>query len=514
MTMTVRRLAQHPGLGLRLVAGRENADRTIAWAHSIELADPTPYLSGGELVMTTGMNVGRTDRDHFDYLARLSAAGVAALAFDTGTTFTHVPPGIITAGNQLGLPILAVPADTPFIAITRAVIDEVTAGQLRSVQRVVDQQEVMAREALSNGVPAVVGALSTALSSAVVVLATDGSTLAAAGPDTGRIAQLCSQQIHGTRTRTHRHQASQVLADGDGYCTLQALRATQTLRGYLAVRSEDPLSPLDRLLVAHAVSLITIEMAKPAKVLDAEHLLRAAVTGALLTGPTHVDAGLLRYFSFDPANLATVTVLTNTGPAIAAEKQAHHILDTSASPYLMRTHANEIDLVLPADTGVASEAIRLALGAQLQRRVGGGISQPGALDNLALCLRQARAAARAHTGHGRICEYAELGVFNILLGNRSTADLELMSRQLKALDDHDSDDGSATSGLLATLEAYLHENGHVESAAAAIGIHRHTMRNRLAKIRELTGCNLESADSRAEMWLAIKARELLAIGAD
>src|SRR4051794_19746048 len=227
--MTVRRLAQHPDLGLTLVAGRQNADQTIAWAHAIELADPTPYLSGGELVMTTGMNVGATDRDHFDYLARLSAAGVAALAFDTGTSFAHVPPGIICAGDELGMPVLAVPAQTPFIAITRAVIDEVTADQLRSAQRIVDQQAVLAREALKNGIPGVVSALSTALSAAVIVLATDASTLAAAGPDTGRISQLCSRQIHSTRARTNRNQASRVLADGDGYCMLQALRAVQTL---------------------------------------------------------------------------------------------------------------------------------------------------------------------------------------------------------------------------------------------------------------------------------------------
>jgi PucR family transcriptional regulator, purine catabolism regulatory protein len=511
MAVTVRRLAQHPELGLSLIAGRENADRTIAWAHAIELADPTPYLSGGELVMTTGMNIGATDSEQFAYLTRLSAAGVAALAFDTGTTFTRVPGGIIAAGDALGMPVLAVPAHIPFIAITRAVIDEVTADQLRSVQRVVDRQQAMARDLLKNGIPAVVSALSTSLSAAVIVLATDGSTLAASGADTGRISELCSEQIQSTRTRTNRNQASQVLADGDAYCTLQVLRASHPLRGYLAVRSEEPLSPLDKLLVAHAVSLISIEMDKPAKVLDAEHRLRAAVTQALLTKPTTIDAGLLRYFGFDPEQLATVAVLTNTGPALAAEKHAQRVLDAIATPYLMRSHADQIELVLPVDAVASVDTIRKALGAQLQRRLGGGVSRPGAFDSLALCLSQAQAAAHTHLDQDRVCEFAELGVFSILLGNRSVADLELMAQQLRPLDDHDGN--STTAGLVATLEAYLRNNGHVESAAAAIGIHRHTMRNRLAKIRELTNCNLETADSRAEMWLAIKARELLRISA-
>ncbi|MGV7904650.1 PucR family transcriptional regulator ligand-binding domain-containing protein, partial [Mycobacterium kansasii] len=75
---------------------------SIGWAHAIELEDPTPYLSGGELVMTTGMNVGDTADRQFEYLARLSSAGVAALAFDTGTTHPAVPAGIIAAGDALG----------------------------------------------------------------------------------------------------------------------------------------------------------------------------------------------------------------------------------------------------------------------------------------------------------------------------------------------------------------------------------------------------------------------------
>ena len=139
MAITVRRLAGHKDLGLTLVAGRENADRVISWAHAIELADPTPYLSGGELVMTTGLKMGPTSDEQYEYVARLSTAGVVALAFDTGTNFDRVPDGVLSAGDALGLPILQVPADTPFIAITRAVIDELTADQLRSVQRVVDQ---------------------------------------------------------------------------------------------------------------------------------------------------------------------------------------------------------------------------------------------------------------------------------------------------------------------------------------------------------------------------------------
>jgi PucR family transcriptional regulator, purine catabolism regulatory protein len=499
VAITARRLAQHPRLGLALVAGRENADRPVTWAHAIELTDPTPYLFGGELVMTTGLTVGATDSEQFDYVARLSAADVAALAFDTGTTFHQVPDGIVRAGDAFGLPVLKVPASTPFIAITRAVIDEVNADEVRSVQRIVDQQETMARETLRGGIPGLVTALSHALSATAVVLGTDGRLLAAGGPDQDRVSQLGADLVRAARPRT-REQASRVVADGDGYCTLQTLRATQTVRGYLAVRSGDALTTSDRVLVANAVSLICIELEKPARVLDAEHRLRTSVTRALISTPQVLDPAVLRYFGFDPDADVVALVLTDVGPALPAEGQAQRLLDETGAPYLLCTYEDDIVIALPATESGRSARIHRALGAQLQRTLGGGASLPGRFAVFDTCLTQARTAARAHAP-GALSEFGDLGAFGVILAARSTGELEILCQPLSPLD----------AGLVETLRAYLGHNGHVENAAAELDVHRHTMRNRLARIGDLVGADLHSADTRAELWLAIKARELLAL---
>ena len=506
MAITVRRLAQQQELGLSLVAGRENADRLISWAHAIELADPTPYLSGGELVMTTGINVGTTDGEQFDYVARLSGAGTVALAFDTGTTFAGVPDGVLAAGDALGLPILRVPASTPFIAITRAVIDELTADQLRSVQRVVDQQEVLARATVRGGIPGVVGALSQSLSATVAVIGTDGRPLAASGPDADRVIALCGRAVRGGRSPTGRRHASRVIADRDGYCTLQTVRAGQEVRGYLAVRSAEALSTSDRLLVAHAVSLISIELEKPARVVDAEQRLRTAVTRALLTEPGSSDPGVLRYFGFDPDADAVVLVLTGVGPVLAAERQANDILsagfvEVGSPPYLMTSTDDEIVVILPAEQAGHGGEIHRRLGAQLQRRLGGGLSLPAPLSALDIGLHQARAAAGMHHDD-RFCEFGGLGTFGVILGGRSPGELRVLAQSLHPLDE---------DNLVDTLEAFLRHNGQLEMAAADLNIHRHTLRKRLLRIGELIGRDLQSADTRAALWVALKARELLDI---
>jgi purine catabolism regulator len=104
--------------------------------------------------MTTGMNVGTTDAQAVRLIWRDCRPPVSpALAFDTGTTHISIPGGHHRRRRRAGDAGAERAADTPFIAITRTIIDEVTADQLRAVQRVVDQQEVLARETLRRGIP-------------------------------------------------------------------------------------------------------------------------------------------------------------------------------------------------------------------------------------------------------------------------------------------------------------------------------------------------------------------------
>ncbi|MUL50094.1 PucR family transcriptional regulator [Mycobacterium sp. CBMA293] len=511
MTMTVRRLAQDPTLGLTLVAGRDNGDRPIALAHAIELEDPTPYLSGGELVMTTGMNIGRTEGQHFEYLARLSAAGVAALAFDTGTTHPVVPAGIIAAGDALGLPVLSVPADTPFVAITRAIIDEVTADQLRSVQRVVDQQEVLARETLRNGIPAAVAALSKLVSATVVVIDTDGNALAANGSESDHIRALCAKHMTNLGTDKRPKPASCVVADGAGYCSIQALKAAQPLRGYLAVRTDAPPSPTERLLIAHAVSLISIEISKPAKVLDAELRLRVAVTSGLLAGQEAVDDAVLRYFRIDPDAEIVVLALNDTGPSLTAETHANRVLESRSHPYLISSRADELIIVLHACDSAMLPDLAAAIGAQLQKRLRSGISKPAAMGDITIAVKQAHAAAIRSIAGGPPGSFADVLLFDVILGARGATELELIMSPIAPLVDYDELLNNPSDSLLSTLESYLRHNGHLEGAAAELGVHRHTIRNRIAKIGQLTHEDLHSADTRAQLLLAIRAREMLTI---
>ena len=119
--LVVEDLLRSPALQLGVLAGASGTQRAVAWAHVSELEDPTPWLTGAEVVMTTGMAVPRSAARQRAYLERLDDAGVAALALSDQL---HVPPlhrAFLEAADERGLPVLHVPLSVPFIAIAQEV---------------------------------------------------------------------------------------------------------------------------------------------------------------------------------------------------------------------------------------------------------------------------------------------------------------------------------------------------------------------------------------------------------
>jgi purine catabolism regulator len=504
MTLTVTRLLADRRLGLTLVGGAAGTDRRITWAHAIELPDPTPWLSGGELVMTTGLQLSRDPEDQRAYVRRLAACGTTALAVDTGTVLTAVPDTIRAEADALGFPVLGVAPDVPFIAIGRAVSDALAADDVAAAKRVADQQQRLARAALTGGIPHLVQALAAALSADVLVVDARDAVLASAGREVDGENPLAQQLVSGGRTR-HRG----VRVDATGHVTSQSLGVAGVERGRLLVATREALHAAQRLLVSHAVSLISMEMEKPAEVLTVERRLRAGMLRALLRGALDDDISQVCYFGFSPDALVTATVFVDVGPLIIAERQLDEALARTGVPYLSAGTADSLVALLPSPTGDGvTESVYAVLRQGLERSISAGVGSASSLVGAVTSYRQAMAAARAGRLEGRrLLHFEKLSTYDLLLGSQSKEALDAVAAS--ALGPLDRYDATRQGDLVRSLEAFLAHNGQWEAAAAALGVHRHTMRNRMAKVAELLGRDVESAHVRAELWLAVKARELV-----
>src|SRR3954452_1564211 len=104
-------------LDLRAAAGESGLAAPVRWVHISELEDPTPWLSGGELLLTTGMQLSDAERQR-EYVARLARHKLAGLGFGTGFAHDEVPAALVEAAEAHRFPLFEVPYEVPFIALT------------------------------------------------------------------------------------------------------------------------------------------------------------------------------------------------------------------------------------------------------------------------------------------------------------------------------------------------------------------------------------------------------------
>jgi purine catabolism regulator len=519
VAVTVRDILAIPGVAgrsLRLVAGGSSADRPIRWVHVSELEDPTPWLKGGELLLTTGMGVGDSPAKQRAFIRRLSDAGLAGLGFGLGFSHERVPGALLRAAEQAGFPLFEVPFPVPFIAITEAVFTRILAEQYETLQRAVDTEHLLTQAVMEGGgIDGIARSLAHATGGWVLLIDLHGLPLAATSRAAASRAARVWEELRGTRPEGTSF--SLTLVDRGHHVWVQPVGARGRVEAFLAVGKPEQPSQIDRIVAGHALSLFAIELAKARAVAEAERRLQGDFFDELSRGalaPAEAERRLER-FGFQRSQAVVVVAIEGAGrsdPDTLALAVTDHCSRVGGA-FLVSAHTTGTSLLLPADPAPDLGALAEAVGARVGQevRAGGGGSVPPA--EAGRSLREARYALRvcglegwSHAGFG------DLGTYRLLLSMADPDALRAFSdSMLSALDHYDRQQNGE---LTASLQAFLQHNSRWETAAAALFVHRHTLRYRMRKVEELTGRSLSSSLDRMEFWLALRARELLAAGVE
>lgn len=483
MTPTLAALVDRPDLGLTVRAGGEHLNRPVQWVHTSELADPTAFLEGGELLLTTGLWVRSGAAD---YVRRLHEAGVAGLGFGTGLTCATVPKIVIAQADAVGLPLIEVPRQVPFIAISKAVAKAVAAEEYAAVTRAYQAQRALTSAAVrADGVTAVVRQLARRLDAWVVLLDPRGALRAG---DSSHLAQLRAEL-----GRFRAGPASLTFELDGAEITVQTLGAGRRIRGYLAVGRATRLTPADQQVLTTAASLLTVGFERSHAVEAASRRLRGGLLRLLLVGETALVTEIAAELWGDlPA--APVRLALAAGPSSFRLAAVDHV-DDSGEAIFHAEHGEELLLVVGADSPILAELDGLHLG----------VSDPVEYSSVVQALKQAQralaAAVRAELPLTRFSDLADDGVLRLV--DPEVAGV-FADRLLAPLVEHDA---TGRGELIASLRSWLAHNGQWDPAAAALGVHRHTLRHRIAKVGQLLGRDLDAADTRAELWLALRLRD-------
>lgn len=502
---TLRALLARRDLQLSLaVDGVDPAalDRAIRWVHSSDLADPTPFLSEGLVLLTTGTQFPQSDDGAQDspevyraYVHRLAARGVVGLGFGTEVVRAGIPPALVDACREDGIPLFEVPYRTPFIAVARANAEAIAAEAYARRSWALAAQRAIALAALRpDGLGATVAELAKQLDTWVGMFDAAGelSREHPAGGLGGDTAAALQREVTGVLHRGAR--AGSSLHIGETPFTLQTLGRGGHLRGVIAIAAGD-LDQEGRVVVTAVIAMAGLALEQQQGLGRARSALRAGLVQSLMTG----DPSLARRTSrelWGPLPSAPVVVGLTDAAALRVDGIAELLelwADERRGALFFGRTDDGIALVVPADDRTAVDD----LTGRFDVRV--GLSELTGYDGFAAAVGQARVAR--DRGFAPVTAFADVSGAGVLsaLGDEARA---LARAELAPLFDHDAAQGTR---LVETLQVWLDEDCSHEASAQSLGVHRHTVRTRLALIERVLGRDLSSFATRAELWAALRA---------
>ncbi|MBJ7339463.1 PucR family transcriptional regulator [Mycolicibacterium sp.] len=488
--ITVGDIVADSSLNLQVVAGAEGLDREVGSAHVSELTSPGDWLRGGELLMTVGLLVPMNRSACHAYLSECAAAGVAAVALGLGhgLPYQECPDALRAAAQDVGVPLLIVPDETPFIAVTKWVFETIAAQERADLQSAMEINRRLTAVATSAApLQALLSAWAEASDTPCVVCDSGGRLMAATpGTDAAVVEQACRIPFH---PRTAGGGWSMV-----GDFEVHTVGAEVPL-AYVVLGAD--MNVTSRSSSTVLVSLVALDIERRNLSDQPERRRRGQVFAQLLRPgmkperARHLAVGV----GLTGEHYQVAVIASEDAEALAF--RLHLGLDGA----LVRVHGATVEIAHGDPTSLIEALATHAAG------LPAGIGAATAPETLAVSAMQARSLLPISEHLGRVVTTTEGETVSLLLA-LGTPDVVrgFADAVLAPLDQLDPRDRLE---LLRTLDQWLRANGAWDPAAHRLSLHRNTVRNRIDRIARLTGRRLDDGDDRMELWLALKARAAL-----
>ncbi|MCU0497506.1 MAG: helix-turn-helix domain-containing protein [Anaerolineae bacterium] len=520
-----------------LIAG--SLDSLITWSVTVRARPPAfPDIYGGELAFVS-MEVLRSYDTRItlhEVVENLAQAGVSSVAI---AIREEIPSVVISLANDRQMALLRLPEGANLPTLERAVNKLIVNQAAQLTQRAMDIQRQLTRLAAENrDLNSLLQVIAGATAKPIVVHDDAGVLMAQVYPNVARrgtggrnlVASVPYSAFQNWLSREAPTQQGAIVASPIGHTTV--LKVEKRVAGYLSLIDQTAeLNEFERLVLTYGADVCAIELAKTRAIASAVEQARGDWIQMWLSGnPTDDDllATRAQQSGFDPNHLYIVTVYRATaknGATLPLESLTSLIRDDLTRRQINGAVGQNVDVIVvlyPLENplqlkrmGDLVDETRLQLATRTPSGlVAAGISRP--VQGLA-SLREAYREAKDAMGiSGQLGEqdattfYGDLKLYQFLLSLKEK-NLEVLRRfyeeSLYPLVEHDE---RKQGDLVRTLNGFFEANGNLAKAATDLDVHRNTLVYRLERISELTGLDLNDADNRLILHLALKVQRVLA----
>ncbi len=486
--------------------------KPVTGVHVSELEDPTPYLEGGELLLTTGMPFASSAALSRRYMSRLGAKNVHAVGLGLGPWLGVVPQHVVEASLAAGIELAIVPDGVPFQNVTRAFWRLSTRDDTSNLMDSLGTQTALARAATRpDATRAVVRGLAQALGGWAAYMPADaGSETVWPASTSALVPDLRAESIRFNKAGVP--SAATFEIHGQPVVLYPILVETR-IHGFLCIGSGRTLTKADRQIIMTVSTLLALRARQREVIVSTNNALGAAATKLLLHGQSEAahmvaeDVGLGEL----PSRVRLLGIRLSAGddPGLAARAAVRLAADPGLPDLaaavdqcaLRRVQDSILYLVLSAAGlgGTPSGGDHESLEQNALLGVSAGL-EPELSGTLAAALGDPVSLGEI-PGNLAVLRQATLQAPPGRLVAVSASEDARATGWVQALADYPRAD------LLVTVKEYLRARGTWEDAARALGIHRNSLRHRISVASGLIGVDLDDPDAAAHLWLALRRNE-------
>ncbi len=503
-------------------------DQPVRWVHVSDLADLSNLLEGGELVLTTGLAL--TDREHrVDYLPRLAAAGAVAVVVELGLHVDAIPADVLDAGRGLTLVVIALHRPVRFVEVTEEVHRRIVAEQYAEVDYARRVHEAFTNLSMSRAsLDEIVAAAAEILSTPVILEDLNRQVLAFAGHGVPTAELLANWDRRSRLTP----------ASGDGSWSVTAVGPYRQEWGRLVapnvVGPGDPavsttLERAAQALVLHRM----IEQDRTSLELRAqgglvEDLRRGRIRDEAEATSRAYALGLRPALTYVPAcvrwaeSTGVDAVLVQQRRARTLDAVVHAIRSAGHTVLAAGSDGGQIDLLLAPQRTAAGAGLPVAVLAEVCTSIRRAVTR---IEGIADCVTGVGPeSSRLVDAAGGLAEAEHVAEVAIALpvGDKSfyrAADVRLRGlvglirsdprvqafaeTELRGLLEYRAKHGDRGVQAYELLRSFLDVGGNKTELAKRTHLSRPTLYSRLAALQRLVGVDLDDAESRTSLHVAM-----------
>ncbi len=543
-----------------LVAGSTGLDRQVQWVRVMETPDTARRLRPGELLLTTGFPVKNDPEAQIELVDSVAQGGGAGLVVKLGRYIDEIPEQMLTEADRLSLPLFTIGPEVPWSDLMEPLLERIINAEHWRLKRSLDIHRRFSDLVLDGkGVNEICRTLAELLDSGVAVEDASFHLLAHAGTtsDAHRRETIAR---HGTPPRVlYDPQIQRMLREVTETRRpmkvpafphlgmhreriIAPVLAANQLLGVISILEHPPHNEeLAFMAVEQAALVMALALIRDREVAEAESRVRGEFLDELVQGTYRDEAAAQRRarhlgYPLSGRHVLLVVDVDDFRGFLRMRQVGEDVIQAIKREFLRRVsgvikatyprallggHSDSVIALLPLGVESRDQQARVhAVGLQVRQAMAdwrpgftvsvGFSAAVDAPEGVATAHREVRGVLDTLARFKRwsqVVAVPELGLTGLLAGVSDDRLVEFVNRHLGTLFEHDR---ARSGNLIATLKAFL-EEGEQQAAARRLSVHPNTLRYRLDRIREISGTDLDDAETRLNLSVALRVQGLLGL---